>query len=43
MQGCHTHGLGIGLRKLMVLTLSFHQIFNLGYFFVHVCLAQRLK
>ena len=28
MQGCHTWGLGIGSRKLVVLTLNIHQIFN---------------
>ena len=28
MQGRYTHGLGIGLRKLVVLTLSIHQVFN---------------
>ena len=28
MQGRHTHGMGIGLRKLVVLTLNIHQIFN---------------
>jgi hypothetical protein len=28
-QGCHhTHGLGIGLRNLVVLILNIHQIFN---------------
>ena len=26
MQGHHTHGLGVGLRKLVVLTLNIHQI-----------------
>ena len=28
IQGCHTWGLYIGLRKLVVLTLNFHQISN---------------
>ena len=28
MQGCCTPGLWIGLRKLVVLTLKIHQIFN---------------
>jgi hypothetical protein len=28
MQGHYTQGLGIGLRKLVVLTLNIHQIFN---------------
>ena len=28
MQGCYTRGLWIGLRKLVVLTLNIHQIFN---------------
>ena len=28
MRGCHTQGLEIDLRKLVVLTLNFHQIFN---------------
>ena len=28
VQGCHTRGLWIGLRKLVILTLKFHQIFN---------------
>jgi hypothetical protein len=27
-QGCHTRGLWIGLRKLVVLTLNIHQIIN---------------
>jgi hypothetical protein len=30
MQGRHTHSLWIGLRKLVVLTLNIHQIFNWG-------------
>jgi hypothetical protein len=30
MQGCHTWGLEIGLRKLMVLTLNIHNISNQG-------------
>ena len=28
MQGCYIRGLWIGLRKLVILTLNFHQIFN---------------
>ena len=32
-QGCHTHDIGIGLRKLMVLTLNIHQIFNCALVF----------
>ena len=28
VQGCHTQGLWIGLRKLVVWTLNIHQIFN---------------
>jgi hypothetical protein len=28
MQGCYTRDLWIGLRKLVVLTLNIHQIFN---------------
>ena len=30
MQGRHTHGLGIGLWKLVALTLYIHRIFNRG-------------
>ena len=30
MQACHTQGLRIGLRKIVVLTLNIHQIFNQG-------------
>ena len=41
MQGCHTQGLGIGLRKLMVLTLSIHQIYQLRLNrFTHLYLYQ---
>ena len=32
MQGRHTHGRGIYIRKLVVLTLNIHQIFHQGLF-----------
>ena len=38
MQGRHTWGIGIGLRKLVVLTLNIHQIFNedkMSFFSLH--------
>ena len=31
MQDCHTQDLWIGLRKLVVLTLSVHQKFNQSF------------
>ena len=33
MQGCHTHALKIVLRKLVILNLKIHQLFNRGLFF----------
>jgi hypothetical protein len=38
MEGHHTWGLGIGLRKLVALTLNIHQIFNRAYI-VCVCVC----
>ena len=44
-QGCHTRNLGIGLRKLVVLTLNIHQTFNKAYkhvvFSLYPCLAPK--
>ena len=46
LQGCHTRGLWIGSRKLVILTLKIYQIFNWDYFSFflsqYLCLAQRL-
>ena len=44
MQDCHTQVLWIGFKKLVVLTLNFHQIFNWDFKKNpwYLCLAQRL-